>query len=86
VEEAIARPTTEDDTHPGPLDRFRLVSRVAWAGEPVAPALVWDLFADREALTREMTESIESQLENVRTTLQEEERGAEDAPQPESGQ
>ena len=62
VEEALARPATEDDTHPAPLDRFRLVSRVASTVQSVETALVWDLFADRETLTREMTATIESQV------------------------
>jgi hypothetical protein len=62
VEEALARPATEDDTHPAPLDRFRLISRVASTVQSVETALVWDLFADREALTREMTATIESHV------------------------
>lgn len=28
-EKAINRPTTEDDTHPGPMDRFRLIAKIA---------------------------------------------------------
>ena len=62
VAEAIARPTAEDDTHPGPLDRFRLVSRAAAPGAESDTALVWDLFSDREALTREMTSTIEAHV------------------------
>jgi hypothetical protein len=62
VGEAISRPTTEDDTHPGPLDRFRLVSRVSGAAVDVDPAMVWALFSDREALTREMTAAIDAHV------------------------
>jgi tetratricopeptide (TPR) repeat protein len=72
VEEAIARVTTEDDTHPGPQDRFRMVNRIAWTGPAAEPGLVWDLFTDREALTQEMTAAVESQLSSVRTEVPEE--------------
>jgi hypothetical protein len=72
VEAAIDRVTTEDDTHPGPQDRFRLVNRVAWTGPAAEPGLVWDLLADREALTHEMTAAVESRLSSVRTEVPEE--------------
>lgn len=65
VEEAISRPTTEDDSHPGPLDRFRLVGRVSGAAFDANPATVWELFADREALTREMTAAIDAQVQGA---------------------
>jgi peptidase M48-like protein len=80
VSQALARPTTADDTHPGPLDRFRLISLVVSAGEPAPPGFVWDLFADREALTREMTASIEAQLQSVRAQLPDEEPSEENEP------
>jgi Zn-dependent protease with chaperone function len=60
VQDAIDRPTTEDDTHPGPSERFRLVSRIPANQERVEPGLVWDLFVNREGLTKEMTAAIES--------------------------
>ena len=65
VQDAIERETTEDDTHPSPVDRFRLVSRVASSPEGAHAGMVWDLFANPEALTLEMTHAIEA---NVRTT------------------
>ena len=65
VQDAIERETTEDDTHPSPADRFRLVSRVAPSPEGAHAGMVWDLLANPEALTLEMTHAIEA---NVRTT------------------
>jgi tetratricopeptide (TPR) repeat protein len=60
--EAIARPTTQDNTHPGPQDRFRYAARIV--SHPAAPieGMVWDLFSDREALTSEMSASINRSL------------------------
>src|ERR1700722_2214190 len=62
IEQAINRQTSEDDTHPSPVDRFRLVSRIACPnhGGPSGP--MWDLFADREALTAEMSREIENRV------------------------
>lgn len=55
IKEAIARETSEDDTHPSPAERFRLASRVTFAGELPSSRMVWELFADRAALTEEMS-------------------------------
>ena len=41
VQQAVSRPTSRDDTHPGPLERFRLVSAVASTGESAASGQVW---------------------------------------------
>ena len=60
VETAINRQTTEDDTHPSPADRFRLVSRVASQNFAGTSGPMWDLFTDREALSKEMSQKIES--------------------------
>ena len=56
--ESLGRRTSEDDTHPAPSERFRLAARVKTKGEPAADGTVWELFADREALTREMSELV----------------------------
>lgn len=56
--ESLHRETSEDDTHPSPVERFRLASRVKTKGEPEAGGSVWELFADREGLTREMSELV----------------------------
>ena len=61
--ESLGRATSEDDTHPAPSERFRLAPRVKAKGEPVADGTVWELFADREALTREMSELVASNVE-----------------------
>ena len=61
-ERALNRPTTEDDTHPGPRDRFRLVGRVPRPARLPSAGLVWDLFKDREAILREMTTLVEKEL------------------------
>lgn len=62
VESAINRQTTEDDTHPSPVDRFRLVNRVQSANHSGPPAPMWDLFTDREAISKEMSQKIESRV------------------------
>lgn len=59
IKEAINRPTTEDDTHPSPVDRFQLARRIASVGRSHDTGEVWELFADREALTKEMSALVE---------------------------
>lgn len=60
--DALNRPTTDDDTHPGPQDRFRLTRRVMGREIQSLPGDVWDLFADREALIREMMETVQKNV------------------------
>jgi Zn-dependent protease with chaperone function len=55
---AIDRPTTEDDTHPGALDRFRLVAGIHGARATPVGGPVWDLFTAPESVMNEMTEVI----------------------------
>jgi Zn-dependent protease with chaperone function/tetratricopeptide (TPR) repeat protein len=62
VEQTLSRPTSEDDTHPGPQDRFRLTRRVACSYPAADIGMVWDLFADPRAITREMSQTIESHV------------------------
>lgn len=66
IEESLSRPTTEDDTHPSPADRFALAERVN-SKEGVEPLRgeVWDLFSDRDALTQEMNQMLETSFNNV---------------------
>lgn len=59
---AIHRQTTEDDTHPSPVHRFRLASRIISRHEPPADGMVWELFANRESLTGEMSALVDSQV------------------------
>jgi hypothetical protein len=56
--EAMTRPTTQDDTHPGPMERFRYAARIASTSVNQAPGMVWDLFSDRQSLTKEMNDVI----------------------------
>ncbi|MBX3735817.1 MAG: tetratricopeptide repeat protein [Candidatus Didemnitutus sp.] len=58
----INRPTTEDDTHPGPNDRFRLVQRVPIPATDPLAGDVWDLFHDRDAVLREMMETVQKNV------------------------
>lgn len=61
-DKAINRPTTEDDTHPGPRDRFRLIAKIPVPGRPASTGAVWELFRDRDAIVREMMESVEKNV------------------------
>lgn len=60
--QALERETTEQDTHPSPAERFRLVNRMGQREEPAMEGLVWELFTSRETLTREMSALIEANL------------------------
>ena len=55
INEAINRPTSEDDTHPSPIDRFKLAQRVKCDSRPDSSSMVWDLFVDKDGLTNEMS-------------------------------
>jgi len=62
AEMELNRETSEDDTHPSPTDRFRFTRRITTQTEPPISGMVWDLFADREALTTEMTAFVQGEL------------------------
>jgi Zn-dependent protease with chaperone function/tetratricopeptide (TPR) repeat protein len=59
IDHAINRQTSEDDTHPSPVERFRLVSRVICQRAPDPSGPMWELFADREAIAKEMSSQVE---------------------------
>lgn len=61
--ESLGRKTSEDDTHPAPSERFRLAQRVKSKGELPADGTVWELFADRESITREMSDLVSRNLQ-----------------------
>lgn len=67
IDNALNRQTSEDDTHPSPVDRFRLVSRVVCQNQPVPSVPVWSLFTDREAITKEMSSEIERMVKATAT-------------------
>lgn len=58
----INRKTSDTDTHPSPVERFRLARKVVSKEVTAATGMVWDLFADRESLTREMSSLVDSQV------------------------
>jgi tetratricopeptide (TPR) repeat protein/Zn-dependent protease with chaperone function len=63
--EYIAKPTTEDDTHPSPEDRFKWASQIkSREVEPIS-GTVWDLFKDKTALTAEMNALLEKRLKTM---------------------
>lgn len=62
LDKALNRPTTEDDTHPSPRDRFRLIARIPKPERPVSSRTVWELFADRDAIVREMMDNVEKNV------------------------
>ena len=65
IESALNRTTSEDDTHPSPLARFRLISRVVSCNQSDRCGLVWELFANREAVTQEMSSQIERMVHSA---------------------
>src|SRR5262245_60352576 len=67
INDIITRPTTEDDTHPSPIDRFRLAQRIVCDNPPSSNAMVWDLFASRESLTDEMSKLIDERVKEAAT-------------------
>ncbi|HKQ91950.1 MAG TPA: tetratricopeptide repeat protein [Blastocatellia bacterium] len=65
INDIITRPTTEDDTHPSPIDRFRLAQRISCDNPSASNAMVWDLFASRESLTAEMSKLIDDRVKEA---------------------
>jgi hypothetical protein len=62
LQKALSRETTDDDTHPAPKDRFRLVAKVPAPNHAAASGYVWDLFTDRSAILDEMTATVEKNI------------------------
>ena len=60
--DSLTRVTSEDDTHPSPLDRFRYVERITSQTEAQISGEVWNLFKDRAGLTTEMTSMVQQEL------------------------
>jgi Zn-dependent protease with chaperone function len=67
INDIITRSTTEDDTHPSPIDRFRLAQRIVCNNPPSSNEMVWNLFASRESLTSEMSKLIDDRLKEATT-------------------
>ena len=60
--EYLSRPTTEEDTHPSPKDRFKLIAQIKCREIAPIDGQVWDLFKDKNALTIEMNDLLEARL------------------------
>lgn len=56
---SLEEETTEDNTHPSPKDRFRFIEGARSAEVEPLHGKVWELFADRSAITKEMNDLIE---------------------------
>lgn len=65
LNEVINAPTSEDDTHPSPVERFRFARRIVCTNELAPAGMVWDLFTNRAALTDEMSSLINRQAQAV---------------------
>ena len=65
IKEALNRPTSEDDTHPSPVERLRFARRVTCNNELAPAGMVWDLFTNRVAITDEMSSLINQQAKAV---------------------
>jgi tetratricopeptide (TPR) repeat protein len=64
---AMTRETTDDDTHPSPKDRFRLLAKIPPPAHPAPSGLVWDLFGSRDAIVAEMTATVEKNIASHRS-------------------
>lgn len=60
--EYLTRPTTEDDSHPSPNDRFKLINGIKSKEAAPRDGQVWDLFKDKAALTVEMNDLLQQRL------------------------
>ena len=65
---ALHRKTTDDDTHPSPADRFRFVAQLRNPSCAPRSGEVWELFKDREAITREMMTTLEQRIAQYRAS------------------
>ena len=61
-QKAINRETSDTDTHPSPAERFKLVRQMVSKESPAVTGMVWELFADREKLTQEMSSLVEAKI------------------------
>jgi Zn-dependent protease with chaperone function len=66
VGEIINRPTTLDDSHPSPADRFRLARKITCKETATIDGLVWDLFDDKERVAEEMSKMLDDQVRGWR--------------------
>lgn len=62
----VDRPTTDDDSHPSPRDRFRYIENIRSVEVERLNGEVWDLFADAAAIKAEMNELIDKLVRSSR--------------------
>lgn len=65
VKKSLNRETTNDDTHPSPVDRFRFINGLGAGKALNNERYVRELFADWTGLTTEMTTKIEASWKNA---------------------
>ena len=65
-EATFNRRTTDDDTHPSPVDRVRLVAGIIARKPSSCSDEVWGLFGNREVLTQTMLAQVEKQISGYR--------------------
>ena len=78
IEEAIAaalhKPSTDDDTHPSPQERFQLATKVGQASGPSDERLVWDLIPNKDTVEEDvdsqLREAIGEKVEGLRRVTQ----------------
>lgn len=62
IKTALTRPTTDDDTHPGPQDRFRLITPIPAPDRPAQSGTAWDLFNDSDAVISRLLAQVEKNI------------------------
>jgi Zn-dependent protease with chaperone function len=64
IEEVLARPTTSNDTHPSPKDRFQLAKRIDPTVSESNGHVIWNLFRRPDQLRQEMSGRLHEHVEN----------------------
>lgn len=59
IDKELYRQTSENDTHPSPVDRFRLIRGIPAPNRPPTSGAMWDLFKDSSGVMREMNIQVE---------------------------
>ncbi len=68
LNDVMSRPTSPYDSHPAVRERFRLVEPLADRSEaPISQEPAWELLRDPDALQREMTAAVQSNLSRTQT-------------------
>ena len=62
LEKSLTSKTSEDDTHPSPKDRFKLVSDFILPSPPLDTTSITNLFSDWTGIKNEMREYIDKQI------------------------